>query len=316
MAITAQSVFDNKFPAFEKEDSAEKKIQKVSDYLYVLVEEFRYVFNHLDERNFSDGSFKKITDPIYADIKNTKDGLETIIEALPGQIMTQVSANFVDNETAAQAAAQIKAEAKTYTDGAVSTLSQSVAATYQPISGMSAYQTITAAASQLAEAKAYADGAVSTLSQSVAANYLANSARAGIVTEATAAATGAVAQMVLYVEDGNGRSSISINGGTIALKTNITEVNGTLHIGGSGYRGNGIINLNRWSYITADSNEDLEVCAGSTLYLNAYYTVELSGGDGDLKIYAGSAGRYWYFDGTGIYWCNSDGSVRKSVVLE
>ena len=183
-------------------------------------------------------------------------------------------------------------------------------------SALAGYETVSAAAQLFIDAKSYADSAVATLSQSVAANYLASSARAGIVAEATAEATGAVAQMVLYVEDGRGTSSISINGGTIELNTNITEVNGTLHIGGNDYRGDGIINLNRWCDIIADDNEDLEVYAGATLMLNAFNEVWIQPGDGSMRIYAGSAGRYWYFDGTGIYWCNANGSIRKTVVLE
>ena len=181
---------------------------------------------------------------------------------------------------------------------------------------LAGYETVAAAAGLLADAKLYTDGAVATLSQSVAANYLQNSARAGIVAEAAADAEAAVAQMVLYVEDGEGTSSISLDGGTIELNTNITEVNSTLHIGGAGNRYDGEIRLNRYCTLTADGNEDLEVYAGATLMLDAFNEVWIQPGDGSVRLYAGSAGRYWYFDGTGIYWCNANGSIRKSVVLE
>ena len=179
------------------------------------------------------------------------------------------------------------------------------------------YETQTAAAQLLSDAKVYADGAVGTLSAQVAANYLASSARAGIVAEASAGAEEAVAAMVIYVEDSDGnQTSISLDGGSIDLVADITEVNATLHVGGSGYRGEGEILLNRYCTLTADANEDLTAYAGATLHLSSYEEVWIEPGDGSMRIYAGSAGRYWYFDGTGIYWCNSNGSVRKSVVLE
>ena len=349
----ANSIFlsEERLPRFLESRSTEEKLTEMEDYLYLVSEQLRYMLQNLDERNFNTAGLTRIEAPLYARISDAEGMLRTELELTAGTLRAEMSAALDQYETVSAAAqlladaelyadgatatlaqqvaanylansarAGILSDAASYADGAVSSLSQSVASTYQTRAGMSGYATTaalsTAAANTLASANAHADGAVSTLSQSVAANYLANSARAGIVSEATTSATSAVAQMVLYVEDGNGTSSISINGGTIELNTNITEVNSTLHIGGSGNRYDGEIRLNRYCTLSADDNEDLEIYAGATLMLDAYNEVWLQPGDGSSRIYAGSAGRYWYFDGTGIYWCNANGSIRKSVVLE
>ena len=313
----ANSIFlsEERLPRFLESRSTEEKLTEMEDYLYLVSEQLRYMLQNLDERNFNTAGLTRIEAPLYARISDAEGMLRTELDITAGTLRAEMSAALEGYETTS-AAAQLLADAKVYADGAVSSLSQSVASTYQTRAGMSSYETVTAAAQLLINAKSYADSAVATLSQSVAANYLQNSARAGIVAEATAGAAGAVAQMHLYVEDAYGTSSISLNGGTIELNTNITEVNSLLHIGGSGNYDDGEIRLNRYCTLTADSNEDMELYAGATLLLSAYSEVWLQPGDGSMRIYAGSAGRYWYFDGTGIYWCNANGSIRKSVMLE
>lgn len=48
------------FPKFRDEDSADVKIKKIMDYLYMLQENLRYTMGHLDLGNFSDGGMEEI----------------------------------------------------------------------------------------------------------------------------------------------------------------------------------------------------------------------------------------------------------------
>lgn len=150
----------------------------------------------------------------------------------------------------------------------------------------------------------------------VAAGYETKTAAAGILMSAEAYTDAAVGNLTLYVNDSRGRSSISLTGGTIELNTNITEVNSVLHIGGNGSRNAGEIRLNHWCRIYADRYEDLILQAGDgDISLSCDHDITMHP-TGEVQIHVGTANCYWLIDSTGIYWCNSDGSVRKQVVLE
>ena len=96
---------DTNFPSFTQKESTGEKIETMQDYLFMLVEQLRYTLRNLDLSNMNkaaaDGFVKKITQPIYAEIKNAKgsitqlgltaDGLAARISDAEGNI-TQLGA--------------------------------------------------------------------------------------------------------------------------------------------------------------------------------------------------------------------------------
>lgn len=70
---------DTNFPSFTQQESTGEKIETMQDYLFMLVEQLRYTLRNLDLSNMNkaaaDGFVKKITQPIYAEIKNAKGSI-------------------------------------------------------------------------------------------------------------------------------------------------------------------------------------------------------------------------------------------------
>lgn len=101
---------DTSFPQFYGEQSANEKIDVITDYLFMLLEELRYTLANLGQENFNDtelGNIAKIiTDPVYlrlesitgevASISATAEGLETSFYDLKGNVstLTQTAENL------------------------------------------------------------------------------------------------------------------------------------------------------------------------------------------------------------------------------
>ena len=70
---------DTSFPTFTEGQSVNEKIEVITDYLYMLLEELRYTFGNLGEENFNDKGLDelsiKITKPVYGKIEDTAKGL-------------------------------------------------------------------------------------------------------------------------------------------------------------------------------------------------------------------------------------------------
>ena len=56
------------FPQLNEEQSNDEKINKIVDYLYMLLEQLRYSFGNMDKDNFSESGLSElehlITDPV------------------------------------------------------------------------------------------------------------------------------------------------------------------------------------------------------------------------------------------------------------
>lgn len=109
--------------------------------------------------------------------------LNTRIEAVPGEILTEVSSKYATKNELSTANASTLSSAKTYADSAVATLKSSVASTYQTKSAASS-----ANASTLSSAKSYTDKAISTLETSISSTYQTKSATTTAINNAISTA--------------------------------------------------------------------------------------------------------------------------------
>lgn len=91
---------DTAFPTFTSDQSSEEKLDVVTNYLYMLMEQLRYTLANLGAGNFNDAELNeigiKITQPIYVDLENaagaiadltiTADQLTSRLEDAEGDI--------------------------------------------------------------------------------------------------------------------------------------------------------------------------------------------------------------------------------------
>ena len=91
---------DTSFPTFTPEQTNEQKLDVVTNYLYMLLEQLRYTLQNLGAGNFNDTELKDIgltiTQPIYVDLENaagaiadltlTADQLTSRLEDAEGNI--------------------------------------------------------------------------------------------------------------------------------------------------------------------------------------------------------------------------------------
>lgn len=91
---------DTAFPTFTSDQSSEEKLDVVTNYLYMLMEQLRYTLANLGAGNFNDAELDeigiKITQPIYVDMENaagaiadltiTADQLTSRLEDAEGDI--------------------------------------------------------------------------------------------------------------------------------------------------------------------------------------------------------------------------------------
>ena len=91
---------DTAFPTFTPEQSSDEKLDVVTNYLYMLLEQLRYTLANLGAGNFNDAELSElgltITKPIYVDLENvagsllelsiTADNLSTRLENAEGDI--------------------------------------------------------------------------------------------------------------------------------------------------------------------------------------------------------------------------------------
>ena len=73
---------DTNFPSFTQKESANDKIETMQDYLFMLVEQLRYTLHNLDLSNMNktaaDEFVKRITDPIYGEIKDAEGNITQV----------------------------------------------------------------------------------------------------------------------------------------------------------------------------------------------------------------------------------------------
>ena len=79
---------DTNFPRFAGNQSADEKIDVVTDYLFVLLEQLRYTLANLGQENFNDTELEKIgkviTEPFYASLEGVSGEVATLAMTAAG----------------------------------------------------------------------------------------------------------------------------------------------------------------------------------------------------------------------------------------
>lgn len=140
---------DISFPQFTEEQSDAEKIEKITSYLFMLLEQLRYSMSNLDKENFNDAGFDEIaniiTEPVYiqlADDDQRITALQVTAQGLSGRI-----SDAEGNISSLTATATSLTSRITSAEGSISTLQQ----------------TATSLTSRISDA----EGNISTLSQTV-----------------------------------------------------------------------------------------------------------------------------------------------------
>ena len=166
------SALDQNLPRFTGDETTERKVQVIQDYLYQLLEALRYAMNNLDTRNFNqiewdkflDGYGSGLTDPIYKQLSDAEGNL-TKLEVTAKGLQMQITNNAGDihnlSVTAGELTSQIANNA-----GDISTLKQTAQSLSSTISNAQGdisrlQQTANSLSSQISNTQ----GDISTLQQ-------------------------------------------------------------------------------------------------------------------------------------------------------
>lgn len=73
---------DTSFPQFTRETSDSEKIEQITSYLFMLLEQLRYSMYNLDKDNFNEAGFSEITriitDPVYVRLEGAEGGIHEL----------------------------------------------------------------------------------------------------------------------------------------------------------------------------------------------------------------------------------------------
>lgn len=166
------SALDQNLPRFTGEETTERKVQVIQDYLYQLLEALRYAMNNLDTRNFNqiewdkflDGYGSGLTDPIYKQLSDAEGNL-TKLEVTAKGLQMQITNNAGDihnlSVTAGELTSQIANNA-----GDISTLKQTAQSLSSTISNAQGdISTLRQTANSLTSQISSANGNISVLQQ-------------------------------------------------------------------------------------------------------------------------------------------------------
>lgn len=140
---------DTSFPKVDSHQTAEENLNKVTNYLYMLLENLKYTLGNLGEDNFNqtelDSIAKMITEPVWASIADQDGNLNEL------------------NVTAKNLLSRI-----TSAEGGISTLNQTAQTIQSTVQGVQGdVSTLTQTATSLESRITGAEGGISTLSQTV-----------------------------------------------------------------------------------------------------------------------------------------------------
>lgn len=73
---------DTSFPQLNNKQSSDEKIEVMTNYIYMLLEQLRYTLANLGQSNFNDTEFKNIaniiTEPVYIQLKDTEGNISAL----------------------------------------------------------------------------------------------------------------------------------------------------------------------------------------------------------------------------------------------
>lgn len=140
---------DTSFPKFTEGQSDKEKIEKITSYLFMLLEQLRYSLSNLDKENFNDAGFDEIvdiiTEPVYIQLADDEQRI-TALQVTAQGLSARIS-DAEGNITALTATSTSLTSRITSAEGSISTLQQ----------------TATSLTSRISDA----EGNISTLSQTV-----------------------------------------------------------------------------------------------------------------------------------------------------
>ncbi len=161
---------DTNFPTFTGEESTEKKITTIQNYMYMLVEQLRYSLHNLDLTNMNQTAVRQyeayLTDPIYGRIEDGEgniNALQITAEGLAGRI-TDAEGNITVLTATAQSLSAQLSDAKGNITGLQAT-ARGLTARMSTAEGN--ITSLTATATGLTASVSNMDGQISTLRQTV-----------------------------------------------------------------------------------------------------------------------------------------------------
>jgi len=85
---------DTMFPSFRESETSEQKLDKVTNYLYMLLEQLRYSLNNLDADNFNDTGLREIGEgiarPLQTSFANEFAKTNALIEGISDEFGSQI----------------------------------------------------------------------------------------------------------------------------------------------------------------------------------------------------------------------------------
>ena len=79
---------DTTFPTLTQEQSTDEKFEKITSYLYMLLEQLRYSMGNLDKDNFNDAGLEEIanliTEPVYVQLKDDEENIAALTVTAAG----------------------------------------------------------------------------------------------------------------------------------------------------------------------------------------------------------------------------------------
>ena len=161
---------DTSFPQFTEGQSDKEKIEKITSYLFMLLEQLRYSLSNLDKENFNDAGFDEIvdiiTEPVYIQLADDEQRI-TALQVTAQGLSARIS-DAEGNITALTATSTSLTSRITSAEGSISTLQQTATSLTSRISDAEGnISTLQQTATSLTSRISDAEGNISTLSQTV-----------------------------------------------------------------------------------------------------------------------------------------------------
>ena len=281
---------DTLFPQLGNEQTSEEKIDKLTNYLYMLLEQLRYSLANVGRENFNDTEFDGIADmitaPVYMQMQNEDASIKTMINITAEGFTSQINAVSGNVSTLTQTVNGIATKVSS-AEGNISSLTQTVSGIETRVkSAEGNISTLTQTANGLMSKVESAEGKITTLQQTVnglelsvtngeSSSTLKLSANGTEIDSAEIKITGMVTFANLY----NAGQTI-INGGNIRTGTISGITYYARGVGESfvvqdtyGYRDIGGI---RYDYVPSDGSRADKMYLYTTSYFDGYNFYEPS----------------------------------------
>lgn len=118
------AMVDNSFPTFAEEEKPQQSIMKLTDYIFILVEELKYQLENLDAGNWNTAALQEIQTETTANVEQSLSRLAASMAMLQNQVNTaaasqgaRISALETDVGYLEEKQAQLEAELEALAEG-------------------------------------------------------------------------------------------------------------------------------------------------------------------------------------------------------